>query len=174
MEQNKNTYIGYEYKEVAVKPEYSSFYSDCYQNFGWQVEGNPVYTRGEKMLLLRLKRDRKITNKTELTRLQRHFEACASEIETMERHKTSQPLTLAICVGLVGTVFMAGATFAVTHDPPLIRGMILLAIPGLLGWIMPYFLYQNRRAAQTKKIQPLIEHKQENIYEICEKGHALL
>ena len=37
---------------------------------------------------------------------------------------------------------MAGATFAVTAQPPQILLCIILAIPGFLGWILPYFLYK--------------------------------
>ena len=41
-------------------------------------------------MTLRLKRDRKIVNKTELTRLQRNFEACVREIQSLENSKTSK------------------------------------------------------------------------------------
>ena len=51
---------------------------------------------------------------------------------------------------------------------------ILLAVPGLIGWALPYFLYRRIVVKQTKKIQPLIEAKQDEIYDICEKGHSLL
>lgn len=69
---------------------------------------------------------------------------------------------------------MAGSTFAVVHETPIIWLCILLAIPGFIGWILPWFLYQRIRKKQTEKLQPLIEAKQEEIYEICEKGHSLL
>ena len=69
---------------------------------------------------------------------------------------------------------MAGSTFAVAHETPIIWLCILLAIPGFIGWILPWFLYQRIRKKQTENLQPLIEAKQEEIYEICEKGHSLL
>lgn len=69
---------------------------------------------------------------------------------------------------------MAGSTFAVVHETPIIWLCILLAIPGFIGWIQPWFLYQRIRKKQTENLQPLIEAKQEEIYEICEKGHSLL
>lgn len=171
---SKKDFIGYEYKEVAVQSEYVSFYMDCYESFGWQPDEHQMPQREGKMTVFRLKRNRKLVNKTELTRLQRHFEACADQIRQMEQKKTSTPVILALSVGLMGTVFMAGSTFAVTHEPPVIWLCILLAVPGFAGWILPYFLYKNRAAAQARKLQPLIESKQEEIYEICEKGHSLL
>ena len=123
---------------------------------------------------IRMKRDRKIVNKMELTRLQRHFEACVREIEALEKSKTSAATVWALVVGIIGTAFMAGSTFAVTHEPPLIPLCILLAVPGFLGWILPYFLYRRIAAGQARKLQPVIEAKEEEIYQICEKGHSLL
>ena len=110
----------------------------------------------------------------ELTRLQRHFEACAKEIEALEKSKTSVASIWAFIVGFIGTAFMAGSTFAVTHEPPMILLCILLAVPGFIGWALPYFLYHHIVVKQTKKIQPMIEAKQDEIYDICEKGHSLL
>ena len=92
----------------------------------------------------------------------------------MEKSKTFAASIWALVVGIIGTAFMAGATFAVTHEPPLIPLCILLAVPGFLGWILPYFLYRRIAARQAKKLQPVIEAKEEEIYAICEKGHSLL
>ena len=69
---------------------------------------------------------------------------------------------------------MAGATFAVTAQPPQILLCIILAIPGFLGWILPYFLYKAGVRKQTEKITPPIKEKYDEIYEICEKGNKLL
>lgn len=77
-------------------------------------------------------------------------------------------------MGILGTAFMAGATFAVTAQPPHILLCIILAIPGFLGWILPYFLYKTAVRRQTEKMTPLIEEKYDEIYEICEKGNKLL
>ena len=77
-------------------------------------------------------------------------------------------------MGILGTAFMAGATFAVTAQPPHILLCIILAIPGFLGWILPSFLYKAGVRKQTEKMTPLIEEKYDEIYEICEKGNKLL
>lgn len=173
-QETSNPFIGYEYKTVITSAEQASFYLDCYENFGWSpdVIGSPVYSIGKTAL--KLKRDRKIINKMELTRLQRNFEACVKEIEALEQTKRSRPIAWALSLGIIGTVFMAGATFAVTHQPPIVWLCILLAIPGLAGWIFPHFVYRELRQKQTEKVQPMIDEKYEEIYTICEKGHALL
>ena len=175
MRQNgKKDYIGYEYKEVAVRSEQASFYLDCYENFGWRMDENFTVDHGSNLKTIRLKRDRKIINKMELTRLQQHFEACVNEIESLEKSKTAMAMVVALTVALIGTAFMAGSTFAVVHEPPIFWLCILLAIPGFLGWILPYFLYRRIVRRKTQKIQSMIETKYEEIYKICEKGHSLL
>jgi len=79
-----------------------------------------------------------------------------------------------LAAGILGTVFMAGSVFAVTHNPRVIWLCVLLAIPGLIGWIAPVFLYRGITAVQTQKMQPLLEEKYEEIFEVCEKGHSLI
>lgn len=80
----------------------------------------------------------------------------------------------ALIVAIIGTAFMAGSTFAVTAQPPYIILSVILAVPGFIGWIIPYFLYRKLAGKQTEKIVPLIEQKYDEIYEICEKGNKLL
>lgn len=167
-------FVGYEYKEITAPTDRISLYMDCYENFGWQADTNMSAVSRMHHTTLRMKRDRKIINKMELTRLQRHFEACAKDIESLEKSKTSVASVWALIIGIIGTAFMAGATFAVTHEPPMILLCILLAVPGFIGWILPYFLYQCITVKQARKIQSMIEAKQDEIYEICEKGHSLL
>ena len=69
---------------------------------------------------------------------------------------------------------MAGSTFAVTASPPHILLCIVLAVPGFLGWILPYFVYKKVVEKQTEKVTPLIEEKYDEIDSICERGNKLL
>lgn len=170
----KMDFISYEYKEVTAPAGQISQYVDCYENFGWQMNESVPAKREGRQATVHMRRDRKLVNKMELTRLQRHFEACAGEIETLERSKRTAAALWAWIAGVLGTAFIAGSTFAVTSDPPKILLCILLAVPGFVGWIVPYFLYRHILARQSRKVQPLIEAKQEEIYGLCERGHSLL
>lgn len=165
-------FIGYEYKEIPASSERAAFYLDCYENFGWQLDERLDAGGANGKLLL--KRDRKIINKMELTRLQRHFEACMEEISALERSKTTNATIAALIVGLIGTAFMAGATFAVVHVPPLYALCTVLAVPGFIGWILPYFIYRKLCAKRGKVVADLVERKYDEIYEICEQGNKLL
>lgn len=165
-------FTGYEYKELSAAGERAAFYLDCYESFGWQPDGR-LGESGTKGRLL-LKRERKLVNKMELTRLQRHFEACMDEIRALERSRTSAATMWALVVGLIGTAFLAGATFAVTHEPPLYMLCAILALPGFAGWTIPYFLYQRLAAKRSKVVAELVERKYDEIYELCEQGNDLL
>lgn len=168
------TYIGYEYIELQVESSKVSIYMDGYQNFGWQMDENQGTIKESGKTIIRLKRDRKIVNKTELTRLQRNFEDCIKQIELLEKSKVQKANALSIGIGTIGTMFMAGSTFAIVAEPPIIWLCVLLAIPGFAGWILPYFCYKAVVSKRIRIVKPLIEDKYDEVYEICEKGNHLL
>ena len=66
-------FVGYEYKEITGPDSRVSQYLDCYACFGWQIDENIPAGSRMGQTTIRMKRDRKIVNKMELTRLQRHF-----------------------------------------------------------------------------------------------------
>ena len=166
-------YIGYEYKTVVAGSEKLSLYLDAYECFGWIPDDSAPAREFVGVVTLKLKRDRKILNKAELTRLQQHFEACMDEIVTLEYSKTRFAKICSISTGVIGTAFLAGSVFAITSEPPLIVLCIILGLPGLVGWALPYYLFKHFSKKRAAKVAPLIEQKYDEIHEICEKGHAL-
>jgi len=168
----KNSFVAYEHKEITVKRSMEDIYTDGYQNFGWKPDGRGVSLSGLTSINLKFKRDRKITNREELTKLQRGFENCAKEIERMESAKVAQPSIVAYAIGLVGTACMAGATFAYLAN--MIPLCIILAVPGFIGWIIPYFCYLHVKRSKIDKVTPLIDRQYDAIYEVCEKASGLL
>lgn len=165
-------FVGYEYKEIVASEEQAAFYLNCYQNFGWQMDEQQRDDSANGKL--RLKRERKIVNRAELTRLQRHFEACMEEIAALERSRTTAASAATLTIGMIGIMFMAGATFAATHVPPMWELMAVLAVPGFLCWVLPYFVYQRMAAKRAKVVAELVERKYDEIHEICEQGNSLL
>ncbi len=170
----ENKFIGYEYKTVSVNHQMESVYADGYQNFGWETEGTPESSATVGMVSMRFKRNRKILNKAELTRLQRQFDACVDEIVALERSKSTVASIVAYVIGLVGCAFMAGSVFAITSASPNIMLCAILAIPGFVGWILPYFCFTSVRRKKTNALTPLIDKKYDEIYEVCEKANKLL
>lgn len=174
---NPKEYIAYEYQELTVERADAPFLRDSYENFGWEIAERPIENRAgspAEKIMLQMKRNRNLMNRTELTRLQRHFEACLQDISEMEKQKERRATILAITVGIIGTACLAVSVMAFTASPPIYWLHLLTAIPGVLGWILPYFLYKREREKQTQKLNPLIEQKKDELYKICEKGHHLL
>ncbi len=169
---NAEGFVGYEYKEVTVKRSMESVYADGYTNFGWTLEGTAFPIQSFNSISMKFKRDRKIRNKAELTRLQRQFEACVTEIERLEFSKVVGASTVAYVIGVVGTAFMAGSVFA--HIAGMLPLSVLLAIPGFAGWIIPYFCYLRLCKKKTEQVTPLIDQKYDEIYEVCEKADSLV
>lgn len=172
MTKEENGYVGYEYKDVTVKRSMESVYVDGYANFGWTIEGTSTPIGKVDSVTLKFKRDRKIRNKAELTRLQRQFEACVSGILSLESSKYIKASAVAYIIGVIGTGFMAGSVFAVTANR--IIPCIILAIPGFVGWILPYLCYCRISNAKTVQVTPLIDQKYDEIYEVCEKANGLI
>lgn len=167
-------YKSHEYKEVTVTEAQAGFYLDSYASFGWELDDNiPPKTVGHSVTF-HFKRDRKIANKAELTRLQRNFESDIEQLHALESSKSSSATIWALSIGLVGTVFMAGAVFAVVADPPRYLLSVLLAIPAFIGWALPCIVYKKVKARTIRRLNPYIEEKIEELYALCEKGQALL
>lgn len=174
VEKNSRDYTGYEYKEVKSEVGKVSLYLDCYENFGWILDETTSQIKEIGSSILHFKRDRKIINKQELTRLQRNFEDCMNQIATLEKSKISKATMYAITIGLIGTAFMAGSVFVVTAEVPIIWLCVLLGIPGVVGWVMPILMYRYMVYKRTQIVNPLIEEKYDEINEICEKGSKLI
>lgn len=167
----RNRYIGYEYKKILTNAEMAPVFADGYENFGWELDGtSPSLRLGPSYMTF--KRDRKLRNKAELARLQRQFESCTANIISLEKSKTVNASIVAYIVGILGTALMAGATFAYLAN--LIPLMIILAVPGFVGWILPYFLFKKIYQKQAAKVVPLVDQKYDEIYSVCEKANQLL
>ena len=168
-------FVAYEYQEHTVEQRYASYYEDGYGYFGWQVETQQphgVELQGRETL--RLKRDRHIPNKTELTRLQRQFEAIMNDVRRLEHSVQNQATIAGLGCGLAGTVFMGGSTFAITAAAPIVWLCAVLAVPGFILWGAAYPLYRYVQKRRAQEVQPLVEGKLDEMYEVCEKASRLL
>lgn len=167
-----NGYIGYEYLEVSVKQSVAPLCVDGYENFGWSLENTAF--RIEKMdhVTLRFKRDRQLKGKAELAKLQRQFDEQLQEVARLEASKTGKAMITAMAIGVVGTAFLAGSVFAIVGG--ILPLGVVLGIPGIIGWALPYLVYQRLGRATAAQVTPLLEQKQDELYSICEKANGLL
>ena len=159
----KQPFVSCDYKEIAVESARLSQYLDAYACFGWQTDREMGDVAGRTRLSL--KRDRHILNKTELTRLERQFEACMDSIRALQASIHSRATMASLVVALLGTAFMAGA---------IVWLCVLLAVPGFTGWAGAYFVYRRVFKLRAQRVEPLIEGKRDEIEETCKKGARLL
>ena len=166
----ENNFIAYEYKDVTVRRDMEALYLDSFPSFGWLPEGRTA-SLSPSAVTLKFKRNRKITNKAELARLQREFDSHLEEIEKLENSKIIAPSAVAYTVGIVGTAFMAGSVFS--YLAGMIALCIILAVPAFVGWVVPYFAFLRIKKSKSDKAAPLIDCKYDAIYETCEKANCL-
>lgn len=169
------TYENYDYLNTTVPHDLCSQYIDGYRSMGWEIDENlPMETAGSRTTL-HMKRSRNVLNKTELTRLQRHYEACMQEIATLEDSRQSVPTMVALTMGVIGCAFMAGSVMALTlATPPIYWLMILLAVPGMALWALAYLGYEMVARRRAAKVLPLIDAKYDEAAKICAKAQQLL
>lgn len=168
IENKKIKRIMNEYLEVEVAPRQLELYKDCCQAFGWTIINR---NSGIGKVTMRLQRERKIKNRDALGALQRNCEAAFQSIEDLENSKTTKATAVSIVVGITGTIFMTCAVFSYLSGS--IGAHILFAIPGFIGWGIPYFLYKSIKHKSIAKIEPMITHNYDVIYDACEKAMQL-
>ncbi|MDF2985976.1 MAG: hypothetical protein K0R50_1486 [Eubacterium sp.] len=173
MSESKNEdFVGYEYKDITVKRNMEAVHADGYINFGWTLEGTSTPIQSVGSVTMKFKRDRRLHNKAELSRLQRQFDSCVAEIQRLEFSKSLRASAAAYVIGVIGTAFMAGSVFS--YLAGMLPLSVILAIPGFAGWGLPYLCYSFIRARKTEEVVPLIDSRYDEIYEICEKANRLL
>jgi len=171
MTENKtsNKFIMNEYIDVNVKQNLVKLCCDCYKELGWDVINT---SSSVDSVTMKMQRNRKIKNRAALCDLQRKCEEAFTSIEKLERTKTSKAMAISLGIGIVGTASMAGSVFA--YLASMIPLCIILAIPAFIGWALPYFLYKKIYNETSTKVNVMIDHNYDVIYNSCEKASHLL
>ena len=197
---NNNSFVAYEYKNVTVKGDTATIYTDCLESFGWELlenggydaqallsNLNPVnlgsniasaaHSFGEtgnisEPVTLRFRRDRRIANKNEIDKLERKCEEALAAINGMERKSNAQTMGISLGAGIVGTAILALAVNSF-RSSNIVAGT-LLTIIGVAGWGIGFLV--NRRMGRKKSAQtePMIQAQLDVAYSACEQAHALL
>lgn len=169
---DNNDFVGYEYKDITIRRNMESVYEDGYSNFGWVLNGTAESPKGMTYVTLKFKRDCKARTNGELNRLQRQFDGCVAEIIMLERSKVLIASTVAYVIGIIGSAFIAGSTFA--YNAGSLSLSTILAVPGFVGWIIPYLCFRAIVKKKSARVTPLIDQKYDEIYNLGKKGSLLL
>jgi len=176
-------FIAYEYLSLKIKEDVVPMYIDCYENFGWQVitsesNSNKDYYINHNQneinkINIKFKRDRKIKHKNELNNLQRKMEISLSNIEEMKKDPANKGLVASMTIGLIGTIFMALSVFSITATNPLIIPCIIFGFFGIIGWILPFFVYKDIKKKKETENSTLIDEEYNTLYGLCEQASKL-
>lgn len=164
-----NKFIMNEYIDVNVNQNLVQLCSNCYKELGWEVINTSIRMDSVTM---KMQRDRKIKNRAALCDLQRKCEEALTSIEKLERTKTAKAMGMSLGIGIVGTAFMAVSVFA--YLASMIPLSIILAIPAFVGWALPYFFYKKICNETNTKVNVMVDHNYDVIYDVCEKASHLL
>lgn len=180
MKRSARAFAAYEYKETTVERRRASEYLDDYESFGWELDDayerpavHPGVPGAERMIALHMRRDRRIVNRVELTRLQRQFEACMKEIQTLESSRDVHATICALCTGVVGLALLLCAAFTAITSKALTLLGVLLALPGAILCALAYPIYRRVYRKREGEVTPLVDAKREEICTLCEKGQRL-
>lgn len=199
---HEKEYIGYEYKQTTVSKALESAWIDSYSHFGWELEKSqpatikaawgPLQVMAAPLAILpgkpfknmvsdhesrtkveiRLKRDRKIQNKNDLNHLQISLEGTLNEMEHVEATKSLHASVAAYLIALAGTVCMGFSMFSYLGAN--LIACIGFAVPAFIGWILPFFVYSAMKSRREQEVRQIVEHKFEEVDEICRKAHELI
>lgn len=173
-------FIAYEYLSLNVKEDNITMYIDCYENFGWVVVSNDhdyyinLQLNTSNSFKINFKRDRKIKSKKELNNLQRKMETSLNNLEKLKKEPNNMGTIASLIVGFIGTIFMALSVFSITINEPLIVLCVIFGVIGLIGWILPYFVYKKIKFKKINKNNSLIEEQYDELNDICEQANNLL
>ena len=186
---NENGFIGYEYKNITVKRDAVSIYADCLKNFGWDlieehdfhnypvnsdianVHQHTATTDGLEMVSLKFKRDRNISKKIEINRLERTCEEALSAIDKLEEKSKAYSMGIALGSGIIGTGFLCLAIYNfMSANPGLGLGLALI---GAAGWAVGLFAHRKVSKKESTKTEPMIEEQINIAYGACAQALAL-
>lgn len=167
----ETNFIAYEYLEQRIPKAMQNAYLDGYANFGWTVT-DTTPDIGKNTVTLKLKRDRNLPEKAALNRLQKQFEQEMASATSMESSKTSIPTMIALGVGLLGTVFMAGSVFA--YIGGLLLLSIVLAVPGFIGWGLAYLSFNWAQTRRIAKLAPVLQQSYDTAADYCKQAFELM
>lgn len=167
-------FVAYEYKEITIEKRYAERYIDGFASYGWQSYDVQELQQSPGIVVLHMKRDRTLVNRTELTRLQQQFEVCMADVAKLEGAGKDAGTMAALIAGVMGGLLIAGGIFAALSATPQILLTILLILPGTVFCCMALRAYSYAFQKQTERVKPFLHAKQEEISAICEKGHRLL
>lgn len=163
-----NKFDLYEYMDVKISNNLRQLCCECYQGMGWTPIG---IRKCLSSTTIKLKRSRRIKNRTVLCNLQRRCEDSFIVIENLERSNKVKARLVSIGTGVLGSIFIGSSLLSYLASK--VSSRLILCIPGFILWIMMYFLYKKLLNKDFDNARKVIENNYNIIYEACEEARQL-
>ena len=176
MSVNENA-ITYDYKTIKVKREYETIVCDAYENLGWELTNTSASENSLFYINLSFKRNRKIENKMELTKLQEKVDNILANIENLQTKKKNAGVVEGISTGVVGALIFGGGmsmSMLNTASVGLLVGGIAVGIVGITVGLLGWLVLKKINKKKNTKIQPILESEFDKLADVCEQAHGLI
>lgn len=165
------SFVAYETREITVSRQYAAMYTGGFRDLGWEPDGAQSLSEADPFIRLRFRRDRRIINRVELTRLENQFCACMKDIERLEQSRTHYAMAAALVSGVTGLALAVGAVLAALQ--PMLWLAVLLGVPALILCSLSLPLHNLILRRRTAETEPHIDAKYEEILALCDKARRL-
>lgn len=162
-------YESYEYITVKIKYALAGICRESYEAFDWEVLQERISGEGRE---LRLRRKKRINNRTQVMEQQRKMEDAFVALEHLENQLAFLPVIICIFVGMAGAFLIAMSILSLQRDDFL--WFFLLEIPGIALCTIPVWLKKHLMDWRRKKYANEVECQHRLIREACRKGRELL
>ena len=169
--------ITYDYKTVRVNRTMEAMLTDAYQNLGWELTNTTMAEGSLTNVNVSFKRNRKIENKMELTKLQEKVDNILANIENLQTKKKNAGVVEGISTGVVGALIFGGGmsmSMLNTASVGLLVGGIAVGIVGIAVGLLGWLVFKKINKKKNTKIQPILESEFDKLADVCEQAHGLI
>lgn len=167
------TYRSFEYTRMNVKADLVQAAIDCYESLGWELTGQRASDLGGQVTLS-FRRGRKVRAKAQLSKIQRAMDDALNSIANMEAEKTKKARSQAIAFGVVSSLILGLGMSCTMVWQHLMAIGIVVGIIGIAGCVLTWLIYRKTCAAETARLNPLIEEAYDRLATQCEEAQAVL
>ena len=167
--------ISYDYKTIKVKREIETLVCDTYENLGWELTNTSSVEGSIFYINLSFKRDRKVSNKVELLKLQEKADNIILNIQNLQAKKKNAGMVGALSTGIVGTLAFGGgmSMTMLLKGVGFMLGGIALGIVGAGVCALAYPIFKKINRKQQAQIQPILESEFDKLADVCEQAAKL-
>lgn len=163
----------YEYARTTVKSDLAQATLDCYESLGYELTGQKV-SAPSGQTTLSFRRNRRVSNKAQLAKMQRAMDDTISSIEHLEEQKTKKATGQAMTLGIISALILGVGMCCTMVWTNLMTIGVIVGIIGIVGCIFAWLRYRKTYENETARLNPKIEEAYDRLATQCEEAQTLL